>query len=220
VSTASMPMRTASATRQGLTARLLPLSGAAFVVSVLASVVGLGGNTPDSDASAAKVMAFYSAHQDRQIVAAFVLAVAMPFAAIFAIDLALRLWPAGSERTPIWPIVLAGGGLLAGSAFAAAGFIHFALADGANTLSAGALQTLNVLDGDTWLVFNSSLGVMMLGAAGSLLPRQRVLGWSALVLGIALFIPFADFFALLLSGVWIVVVSVMEFRRAGVAAVA
>jgi hypothetical protein len=220
VSTASMPMRTASATRRGLAARLLPLSGVAFVVSVLASVVGVGGNTPDSDASAAKVMAFYSAHQDRQIVAAFVLAVAMPFAAIFAIDLALRLWPTGSERTPIWQIVLAGGGFLAGSAFAAAGFIHFALADGADTLSAGALQTLNVLDGDTWLVFNSSLGVMMLGAAGSLLPRQRVLGWSALVLGIALFIPFADFFALLLSGVWIVVVGVMEFRRAGVAAVA
>jgi hypothetical protein len=36
------------------------------------------------------------------------------------------------------------------------------------------------------------------------------------VLGIALFIPFADFIALLLTLVWIVVTSVMLARRAGV----
>jgi hypothetical protein len=61
---------------------------------------------------------------------------------------------------------------------------------------------------------------MMLGAGGSLLartrPRTRLyrwLGWAALVLGIALFIPFVDFVALLLSGVWIIVTSVMLFRE-------
>ncbi len=218
MSTASVPLSRASETRQGLAARLLPLSGVAFVVTILVSVVGVGGNTPDADASAAKVMSFYTAHQDRQIVAAFVLAVAMPFVAIFAINLALSLWPGDTGRTPVWQVVLAGGGFLAGSAFAAAGFIHFALADGANNLSASALQTLNVLDADTWLVFNSSLGVMMLGAAGSLLPRQRAFGWTALVLGVALFIPFADFFALLLSGIWIIAMSVLQYRRAAVAA--
>ena len=54
---------------------------------------------------------------------------------------------------------------------------------------------------------------MMLGAAGSLIPRgSRALGWSALVLGIALFIPFADFVALLLTGIWIIVTSILQFR--------
>lgn len=56
---------------------------------------------------------------------------------------------------------------------------------------------------------------MMLGAAGSLLGTARGyrwLGWAALVLGIALFIPFADFFALLLTLIWIIVTSVMAFR--------
>jgi hypothetical protein len=55
----------------------------------------------------------------------------------------------------------------------------------------------------------------MLGAAGSLLGTGRAyrwLGWAALVLGIALFIPFADFFALLLTLVWIIVTSLMMFK--------
>jgi hypothetical protein len=62
---------------------------------------------------------------------------------------------------------------------------------------------------------------MTLAAAGSLLPHAgayRRLGWAALVLGIALFIPFADFVALLLTGVWIVVTSVRLFRQRSEAA--
>ena len=56
----------------------------------------------------------------------------------------------------------------------------------------------------------------MLGAGGSLLARTRLyrwLGWAALAPGIALFIPFVDFVALLLSGVWILVASVTLFRE-------
>ena len=58
---------------------------------------------------------------------------------------------------------------------------------------------------------------MMFGAAGSLIPatdRYRIMGWIALPLGIALLIPFADFFALLLTAIWIIVASVMLYRRA------
>src|SRR5437660_1265255 len=54
------------------------------------------------------------------------------------------------------------------------------------------------------------------GAGGSLLARTRLyrwLGWAALGPGIALFIPFVDFVALLLSGVWILVASVTLFRE-------
>ena len=83
-------------------------------------------------------------------------------------------------------------------------------------LSGNALQALNVLDNDAWVVFNSGLGVMMLGAAGSSLASGRLprwLGRAALVLGIALFIPFVDFFALLLTGLWIAVAGVVLFRR-------
>src|SRR2546425_124450 len=53
-------------------------------------------------------------------------------------------------------------------------------------------------------------------AAASLLARTRLyrwLGWAALAPGIALFIPFVDFVALVLSGVWILVASVTLFRE-------
>ena len=59
--------------------------------------------------------------------------------------------------------------------------------------------------------------MMMLGAAGCVIAHARAhrwLGCEALLLGIALFIPYADFFALLLTLSWIVVVSVMASRSA------
>ena len=64
---------------------------------------------------------------------------------------------------------------------------------------------------------NSCLGVLMFGAAGSLIPSAggyRWLGWIALPLGIALLIPFADFFALLLTAIWLIVASIMFYRSA------
>lgn len=208
-------MEASSERGRATTGRLLPLSGAAFVVATVVAIVGLGGDTPDGNSTAAKVASFYQAHQNRQNLAAFVLAAAVPLLVFFGISLALTLWPREAGRRPFWQAVLVAGTVLAAGTFTLSAFIHFALADSADTISATTLQGLNALDSDTWIAFNSCLGIMMLGAAGSLIPRSnsyRVLGWIALLLGIALFIPFADFFALLLTGIWIIVVSVMLYR--------
>ena len=111
--------------------------------------------------------------------------------------------------------MLAGSAITASTAVIAA-LIHFALADGADQqVSPTALQALNVLDNNVWLPFNSGLGVMMLGAAGLLLAETvlpRWLGWLALLLGVALFVPFADFIALIITLLWIIVTSVMLYR--------
>ncbi len=42
----------------------------------------------------------------------------------------------------------------------------------------------------------------------------RIMGWIGLVLGIGQFVPFADFPALLLTGVWLIVASIMFYRSA------
>jgi hypothetical protein len=201
------------------TRRVLPLSGVAFVVLAVLAVVVLGGDTPANDASGAEVLSFYDAHSVRQGVAAFVFAVSVPFLVFFGVSLATTAWPEGADRRPVWQYVLIGGSALAGAVLLMSAWVHFALADGAdNKLSPEALQGLNVLDADSWIAFNAGLGVMMLGAAGCVIPRVRAalptwLGWTALVLGIALFIPFADFIALILTLLWLIVVSVMLFRR-------
>ena len=194
--------------------RFWSLSGAGFVVLAVAAIAGLGGDTPDTNSSAEKVATFYQAHQNRENLAAFVLAAAVPLLVVFGISLAFALWPAG--RRPLWPALLIAGSVLAAGAFSLSAFIHFALADSADSVTAATAQGLNALDGDTWIAFNSCLGVMMLGAAGSIITRAaglRVLGWIALLLGVVLFIPFADFFGLLFTGIWIIVVSVLLFRR-------
>jgi hypothetical protein len=84
----------------------------------------------------------------------------------------------------------------------ATALIHFALTDaGDQGVTGDATRALNMLDGDSWIAWNSAFGVMMLGAGAtvftSALPRW--MGWLAIALGVLLFIPFADFFALLVT---------------------
>ena len=196
--------------------RFLPLGGVAAVAVVVFAVAVLGSNTPSNDAPGAEVAAYYDAHQVREIAAAFLLAASAPFLVIFGASLAAALWPSEAARRPVWELVLLAGSGLAAGAFVIVAFLTFALADAPTKLGADALQALNLLDNDVWIAFNSGLGVMMLGAGGSLLARTRLyrwLGWAALGPGIALFIPFVDFVALLLSGVWILVASVTLFRE-------
>jgi hypothetical protein len=197
--------------------RLAPLSGLAGVLMVIVSFAVLGGDTPGSEDSGAVVNAFYDAHQGREMAASIVLAAAAPFLVIFAISLALALWPAEGMRSALWQLTLAAGGAVAGAAFVISGMLQFAVTDAADQSSVGGatLQALNVLTADSWVAFNAGLGVMMLGAAGTLLSRKAmpVLGWIALAAGIALFIPFADFVGLIVTGLWIIATSVLLYRR-------
>lgn len=198
------------------TSKLLPLSGVVSVLVVVLAFV-IGGGTPSPDASAAEVMSFYGAHEAREVASALVLAVSVPFLVMFAVALATALWPSEAGVRPVWELVVVAGGALAGGAILFAAAVHFMVADGADHLSEAGLQALNLVDGDAWVAWNAGLGVMMLGAAGALLSarvRSRRLGWTALVLGVLLFVPFADFFALLASAVWILATSLVLFRQA------
>jgi hypothetical protein len=194
--------------------RLLPLSGIVFVALVLLSIIGIAGGTPSSGASVDEVAAFYDDNIVRQAIGTFVLAAAVPFLVFFGIALANRARLQGDGS--VWEHVTLAGTILASGAILATAFVHFALVDGGDqTISPTALQALNALDGNTWMAFNPAFGVMMIGAAGLFLSAagwHRWLGWSAVVLGIAAFIPFVDFFALLLTLVWVVVTSVVLAR--------
>jgi hypothetical protein len=196
--------------------RLLPLSGIVFVALVLLAIVGLGGDTPDTNAPGAEVASFYGDQTVRQAIGALILAASVPFLLFFAGRLADFAWPAEGAARALWRRMLLGGSFILGAVLMVGALTHFALADaGDQDLSPQAFEALNALDGNMWVPSSASLGVMMLGAAGWLLGRVGAyggLGWAALVFGVALFIPFADFVALLLSLVWIIVVSVLLYR--------
>ncbi len=199
-----------------MASRWLPLSGVAFVVLMLVVVVGFSGSTPSTGDPAAEIASFYDEQSVRQGIAAFLLAATVPFLLLFAASLAGRPGANDVASREIWRRMLLGGSFILGAIIMVMAMIHFALADGADDVAPAALQALNLLDGNFWVAANPALGVMMLGAAGLLLGvggrMPRWLGWAALVFGVALFIPFADFFALLLSLIWIIVVSVLLFR--------
>ncbi|WP_406391913.1 hypothetical protein OG806_12360 [Streptomyces sp. NBC_00882] len=44
-------------------------------------------------------------------------------------------------------------------------------------------------------------------------PLPRWLAWAAVVVGVLVFIPWVGFFAFILAGVWVAVVSVLMARR-------
>jgi hypothetical protein len=197
--------------------RLLPLSGAGFVVLIVVALAGLSGDTPGAEDSAATIGKFYDAHHAREVASSLVVAAATPLLVLFGISLAFALWPSDGSRRPFWQVVLGAGSALAGATWLIAAVIHFAVTDAANQsgMPGGALQALNVLDANTWIAFNGGLGVLMLGAGGAMLARKThpVLGWIALVAGIVLFVPFADFPALIVSGLWIIVTSIQLYRQ-------
>jgi hypothetical protein len=192
------------------------LGGLGFVALTVLTIVVVGGSTPGTDESATKVASFYADNEVRQFISPFLLAATVPLLVFFAVGLATSL-PERDGGRSAWDHVVIAGAILAGGAILATALIHFALADLASNeeVSRDAVLALNMLDGSTWVAFNAGFGVMMLGAAGALLAAgvMRRLGWVALVLGIAAFIPVADFFALLGTLVWIAVTSVMLSRR-------
>ncbi len=197
--------------------RLLPLSGVVFVALVAVAFAALGGNTPGGDASAEKVTSFYLAHHGAQTAAVYVLAVGVGFLALFAVA-------AWRQAAPgMWRLLFVAGAAIAAAGFLAASTLHFALTQGVHHhVAPAAAQALNELDAYDYLPFSIGIGIMLLGAAGLGIPQrgvERVLGWSALVLGIGAFTP-VGFFTFLASGVWIVVASIAmtvapEPERAG-----
>lgn len=198
--------------------RLLRLGGVAFVVVVVISVLVAGG-TPDWGARANEVASFYGDEPVRQKLSAFVLAASMPFLLFFAASLAGFRRPADERPHLPWRWVLLGGSAVAAATIAIGAMIHLALADAAGATTPEGLQVLNVLDGHVVYVLAAATGVMMLGAAGWLVGRAGTFGWlgrTALVLGVAAFIPLISVLALLLSFVWIVVTSVALFRASSI----
>jgi hypothetical protein len=194
--------------------RLLPLSGIVFVALVIVGVL-LGGSTPGSTAPGTKVASYYDSHGARLFIESFIVAASGLFVVVFGATLGRSLTSAQEAGRSVWERLVLAGSILVAAAFLFVATVNFAIADSPTKVSGSALQALNLVTNDSWVFLNSALGVLMLGAAASWLASARDyrwLAWVALVLGIALFIPFADFVALLASGLWIVIASVVLFR--------
>ncbi len=202
--------------------RFAPLTGIAFVVLLIVGFGPVGGNSPGSDDSASKISAFYHDHQTKEVVAAVIVALAVIFLAMFVVALRdyLRGDGAGGD---FWPTVALVGGVVSVAGFCLAITVHAALVDGGhNQLPGDAMVALNAVDNWDFFAFAFPLTILLFGVAGATLKAgadlPKWLGWLALVIGILFFAGPVGFIAFLLTGIWIIIASVVMYRRAGAAA--
>jgi hypothetical protein len=204
--------------------RFAPLTGIVFVVLLIIAFGVLSGDTPMSDDGAPKIISFYNDHQGREIAAGFVVALATVFLALFVV--ALREYLRGGDGGGgFWPTVVLVGGAASVAGFFLAITIHAALIDGADQhISPDAMVALNSIDNWNFFAFAAPLAIMMFGVAGSVLkggaPLPKWLGWAALVLFILYFAGPFGFFGFLLTGIWIIVASIVMYQRSGAPATA
>lgn len=193
--------------------RWAPLTGVVFVILVVLGGPILAGNAPGSKATGAQVISFFEAHRSRERASAVLLTLAFIVFLFFASSVRAYL-----RRTPVVEglaaVVLAGAAVLVAGQTAGSGVI-FALSDAPTRLSPGAAQALNLLSND--MVLTSSAGFCVFALAsglailrGASLPRW--LGWVAILIGVVVVTP-AEFVAVLMLAVWIIIVSVLIVRR-------
>ena len=191
--------------------RLAPLTAVVFAVLAVVGFIVSNGTTPNSDASGAKVIAYYQAHGSDSKTADFVFTFAFLFFLFFVGSLRSRLRAGAEGLTALMlagaSVVLVGIGLFGG--------VDLALADYPNRLTPDAAQALNLLNNDLFFpvatgscVFYISAGLAI--ARGLVLPRW--LGWVALVLGVISVTP-AFFVGFLAAIPWALIVGVLLYVR-------
>ena len=192
-----------------MNARLIgPLTGILFVVLVIVAFA-VGGETPDVDDSARKVVDFYVDNDSQQQIAAGLLALGCVALLFFLGSLRTALRAAAGDEGGLSTVVLVGGVMIAVGVSIFAG-IGFTLGDAADDLPASATMALNALNSDLFFpvavgtaVFNLGLALAVLRHGG--LPRP--LAWLALVVGIPGLTP-AGFFAFVATGIVVVWASI------------
>jgi hypothetical protein len=200
---------------------VMALTGALFVTGVVAAFV-TAGNTPDGDASAQAVIAHYADNRTQGIIASVVLALTAVPALAFAARLRERARVAfGIDRTI--PNLAFGAGVVTATGVLGAAAIHLALSDYARDLDPSAVQALNALDADSFLLFTTGIATLVL-ATSLVAIRSRLLpawlGWVGIPVSIAMFTP-VGFFAACVAGAWIIGASLILFtggERSGEAA--
>lgn len=194
------------------TSALAPLTGALFVVLIVISFL-VGGETPDADASTREVVGYWMDHEGENMIGSAIEALAAVTLLFFAAT--LRRSSSGWIDGSILPSVAFAGGIVAAAGIGVDAAIRFAAADVADDVNPVVLQTFSA----AWANF---FWPMALGVA-SLILATSIAGWRAralpawlTVIGFLIFVAFftpAGFVAFLVGAIWIIVLSVLLWRR-------
>jgi hypothetical protein len=196
--------------------RFAPLTGVIFAVLVVVGIFTSSGETPNADASPAKVIAYYGSHRSEVETSAILFAFAFLFVVLFAGSLRSYMRRTAAAEG-VSAIVLAGAVLMAAGALATSG-AEYGLAHNLKSLTPQTAQAANFVVQELFLPILAGAFLFAFGSGLAILrgvPLPRWLGWVAIVLGVAALIPPASFPALLGFTVWSVIASILVYRRTG-----
>jgi hypothetical protein len=193
--------------------RLVPLSGIAFVLTMIA-IVALEGDEVPEGASSSAILAHWADRSDTRLLMTTLAAFAALFLVTFAGSLRSALRAREHAEASASAVVF-GGGVLAAGAVLVSGFVELSASRAGGEGDADAVVALDHLAQSTWVPLTAGLGVMLLAAGvGSALSGAlpKALAWTAVPLGLLLFTP-GGLVGFLVSPVWIAVASVVGYRR-------
>jgi hypothetical protein len=189
------------------------IGGVLFFVA-LAAAIFQDPNAPDSNASAAKVVTFYSSHKNAVAVNVYITEVAVVIALIFF--WCVREYVSSvPENRSLANLGFAGAVLLAASGGLSGGLEQL-LVDGVKHLDPGSMQLLNGLSEDATNILGAIGVAVLLGAIGAISIRSRVLpqwlGWVSVVIAVASLV--ISFIGLAGVGLWSLITGILLIIRA------
>ncbi len=204
--------------RQG--SALVPLTGVLFVVLTIVSFIVMG-EPPDADDPAREVVEFWTDHEGQAIVGSLLASLGAISLIFFGASLR-RILRRGEDGTGVLSVAALAGSVVAATGIATDSAIRFALGDLADEVDPAVTVTLNALWADFFFPMVVGLATLILATALAAL-RTRVipvwLAWVGIGLCVVFFTP-AGFVAFLVSGLWIVVVSLLLWRKEAAASTA
>jgi hypothetical protein len=199
---------------RGNWSRLAPLTGLVFAGLLIAAFV-VGGSTPNSDASAARVVSFFEAHRNAQFASAFLVAYSVIFGLFFGG--ALRSYLRARSSSDGLIAVGFAGLIVFGVGAASLASLSFAATDVPGKIAPAAEQALNVLSNDVFFALLLGMGVFLFGNGLAIVRSKALpawLGWVAIAFGVVAVTPIGWFALFGVMG-WTLVVSILMFVREG-----
>jgi hypothetical protein len=190
-------------------AQRAPITGIIAVAFFIVAFI-LGGESPSFDAGTREILDYYGDQTKQVIVSICVL-----YGSVFLVFFAATLRSALRRAENLSLLVLVGGALMAMGWAIFAG-LNFTLTDLASSdhlsrIDPGTLQALNSLNSDFFFPLVLGISIWLFSVALAILRTgdlPRWLGWAAVAIAIVSVTP-AGFFAVPLSGIWILVASVV-----------